>query len=162
MTELLSDRIEAGHTSIAPDVETPQVLQAFVQVRLTAGWRVFVCAGGLCKLPWREWQRVSSCDFFPEVKFGRHQSVVSLSLQPHNDLRYVTTYIGGGANNVTCHTFQRKYSRRYVAQGSPLPPGAEDAFTADSSLAFGSSLAAQVRSDERAGAAKRSRVLRYL
>ncbi|KAG2428600.1 hypothetical protein HYH02_014302 [Chlamydomonas schloesseri] len=93
LTELLSDRIEAGHTSIAPDVETPQVLQAFVQ--------------------------------------------------PHNDLRYITTYIGGGANNITCHTFQRKYSRRYVAQGAPLPPGAADGFAADASLAFGSSLAAQ-------------------
>ncbi|KXZ44324.1 hypothetical protein GPECTOR_69g417 [Gonium pectorale] len=92
LTELLSDRLEAGNSSAAPEVETPQVLQAFIQ--------------------------------------------------PHNDLRYVTTYVGGGANNVTCHTFQRKYSRRYVAAGSPLPPGAADAFASDSSFAYGASAAA--------------------
>jgi hypothetical protein len=62
--------------------------------------------------------------------------------QPLNDLRYVTTYIGGGARQVTCHTFQRKYSRRYVAQGAPLPPGAAEAFAADASLAYGASGAA--------------------
>lgn len=32
LCELLSDRIEAGHTNASPEVETPQVLQAFIQV----------------------------------------------------------------------------------------------------------------------------------
>ncbi|EFJ52451.1 hypothetical protein VOLCADRAFT_115928, partial [Volvox carteri f. nagariensis] len=87
LTEMLSDRLEAGNLAAAPEVDSLQVLQAFVQ--------------------------------------------------PHNDLRYVTTYVASGANNITCHTFQRKYSRRYVAQGSTLPPGADDAFVNDSSFACG-------------------------
>ncbi|GIL72118.1 hypothetical protein Vretimale_492 [Volvox reticuliferus] len=92
LTELLSDKLEAGNTVSSAEVDSLQVLQAFVQ--------------------------------------------------PHNDLRYVTTYVAAGANNITCHTFQRKYSRRYVAQGSALPPGAADAFANDSSFAYGASAAA--------------------
>ncbi|GLI64110.1 hypothetical protein VaNZ11_007285 [Volvox africanus] len=92
LTELLSDKLEAGNTVSSPEVDSLQVLQAFVQ--------------------------------------------------PHNDLRYVTTYVAAGANNITCHTFQRKYSRRYVAQGAPLPPGAADAFANDLSFAYGASAAA--------------------
>ncbi len=63
LCELLSDRLEAGRPDDAPEIETPMVLQAFIQ-------------------PWQ-------------------------------DLRYVTTYINTGTA-VTCHTFQRKYSRRYT------------------------------------------------
>ena len=36
LTELLSDRLEAGQTNAAPEVETPQVLQAFIQVGMYA------------------------------------------------------------------------------------------------------------------------------
>ncbi|KAL6756783.1 hypothetical protein V8C86DRAFT_2641239 [Haematococcus lacustris] len=63
LCELLSDRLESGHPDASPEIETPSVLQAFVQ--------------------------------------------------PYQDLRYVTTYINTG-NTVTCHSFQRKYSRRYT------------------------------------------------
>ncbi|GLC34566.1 hypothetical protein PLESTB_001247700 [Pleodorina starrii] len=88
LTELLSDRLEAGNLAGAPEVDSLQVLQAFVQ--------------------------------------------------PHNDFRYVTTYVAAGANNITCHTFQRKYSRRYVAQGCAPPPGAD----ADVALCYGAAGAA--------------------
>lgn len=57
-------------------------------------------------------------------------------------MRYVTTYVAAGANNITCHTFQRKYSRRYVAQGVQLPPEATDAFAADLSMSYGANAAA--------------------
>ena len=46
--------------------------------------------------------------------------------QPHNDLRYVTTYINQGPSTVACHTFQRKFSRRYPS--NPQQPAADVAF----------------------------------
>jgi len=63
LCEILSDRLESGHPDECPEVETPSVLQAFIQ--------------------------------------------------PYQDVRYVTTLINTGAN-ISCHTFQRKYSRRYA------------------------------------------------
>lgn len=58
---------ESGHPDEAPEIETPSVLQAFIQ--------------------------------------------------PYQDLRYITTYINAGTT-VACHTFQRKYSRRYTAMSA--------------------------------------------
>eukprot|EP00798_Chlamydomonas_sp_ICE-L_P029287 gene29288-12531_t len=49
-------------------------------------------------------------------------------VQPYQDTRYVTTLINNGSN-LTCHTFQRKYSRRYA------PMSATAAMARDSGLA---------------------------
>ena len=49
--------------------------------------------------------------------------------QPYQDVRYVTTLINNGAN-ITCHTFQRKYSRRYAAM-SATAASAYDSGAAD-------------------------------
>ncbi len=51
------------------------------------------------------------------------------------DLRYVTTYINSGTS-VTCHTFQRKYSRRYTPM-SAATAGQLDARDADIILSAG-------------------------
>ncbi|GAX78783.1 hypothetical protein CEUSTIGMA_g6220.t1 [Chlamydomonas eustigma] len=76
LCELLSDRLECGHPDVTPEVETPSVLQAFIQ--------------------------------------------------PYQDLRYITTYINSGTST-SCHTFQRKYSRRYAAMSASTAAGTDPA-----------------------------------
>jgi len=39
--------------------------------------------------------------------------VLQAFVQPFEDLRYITTYVNSGTS-VTCHTFQRKFSKRYT------------------------------------------------
>jgi hypothetical protein len=91
LCELLSNRLESGQPDTAPEIETPEVLQAFVQ-------------------PWQ-------------------------------DLRYVTTYINSGVN-VACHTFQRKYSRRYTPM-SAATAAQLDSRDADIIMAVGADADAQ-------------------
>jgi len=78
LCELLSDRLESGSQDNAPEIETPSMLQAFVQ--------------------------------------------------PYEDQRYITTYVNAGTS-VTCHTFQRKFSKRYtpMSAASAAQPDTRDA-----------------------------------
>lgn len=50
-----------------------------------------------------------------DANSGDTPTVLQAFIQPFLDMRYVTTYINNGTS-VVCHTFQRKFSRRY----SPL------------------------------------------
>ena len=77
-------------------------------------------------------------------------------IQPFQDLRYVTTYItsGGPGGTASCHTFQRKYSRRYAAMSAAAAacpdPGSQDAGGMDSTAVL---MAAGVEAElERRGA----------
>eukprot|EP00959_Pyramimonas_sp_CCMP1952_P284378 5944714-Pyramimonas_sp.AAC.1 len=47
---------------------------------------------------------------------------VQLYKPPHLDLRYITTYMCNG-DEIVCHSFPRRYSRRYIrsTHGGPLP-----------------------------------------
>lgn len=49
-------------------------------------------------------------DSAPEIETP---SMLQAFVQPFEDLRYITTYVNSGAS-VTCHTFQRKFSKRYT------------------------------------------------
>ena len=63
---------------------------------------------------------VGACTWRPAqqaVAVSRIGILVFPCPQPYEDVRYVTTLINNGAN-ITCHTFQRKFSRRYVAMSA--------------------------------------------
>lgn len=64
-------------------------------------------------------------DAAPEIETP---SMLQAFVQPYEDLRYITTYVNSGTA-VTCHTFQRKFSKRYTAMSaaSAAQPDTRDA-----------------------------------
>eukprot|EP00983_Pelagomonas_calceolata_P125279 1161195-Pelagomonas_calceolata.AAC.19 len=66
-----------------------------------------------------------SQDNAPEIETP---SMLQAFVQPYEDQRYITTYVNAGTS-VTCHTFQRKFSKRYtpMSAASAAQPDTRDA-----------------------------------